>query len=358
MVEGLGVGRESLGPERPDRTDQFGSIALRVGHRRRLVFGVDVDRCRVEAQVRMNALEQEAQDAGHRLDVRDQIELDLDPVAELSLVEHDALPLNVDAHGRRTGIAMDGEVDDELAGRLAQGIVGAEKLSSGGVVADVPAGHVPPAEVRKLLEGVGGVVREGPVRVGQIGGPHAADCPRGAVIDRKIGGHLEHDGGNALLGEVGPERLTLSQAVRTATCEGKRSSADVQRQCRVAALPDGEDRLVGLRVAHDEVRDAMTARGHARDEAAPGHGTERRHGRFQPGQRPHLAESLEVRRAAGGDESPDDDRVEAIEPEHDDLPIARRAGAAARAERPAQDDQGRALSKAAEEAAAFHWTRP
>src|SRR6185312_4026734 len=73
---------------------KFAGITLRGGKRQRRICGIDVDRGNVQLEARMRLLQIKAADPRHVADEWNQLELNVDPLAPLSLAENECLVLH------------------------------------------------------------------------------------------------------------------------------------------------------------------------------------------------------------------------------------------------------------------------
>ena len=111
VVEGLGVRRQPLGPERSDRAGNLTADFLGMGDRHCLRCRVDVDGSDIQLQVRVRLLEVEAADARDTHQARSHSEPHLRPAAVLALLEQVLLALDRDQHGSVDRIDIYGEGD-------------------------------------------------------------------------------------------------------------------------------------------------------------------------------------------------------------------------------------------------------
>ena len=198
-----------------------------------------------------------------------------------------------------------------------QGILGAGKFCRDAALAERHVVHDPAGQAGIQLLPVRREVVEATERVCQVWRAHAAQGPGCGVVDRKICRDLDHRRGNPGIGEVGPERHPHALVDDARAAHGEFVVAQAERASGWARLPDREVRFVGQRIAHDEVRDRVTARIRSGDESAPSHGAQRRHGCAQLVKRAHRRKLAEVRSPPLVHQGLDDLGVEAVQAEHD-----------------------------------------
>ncbi len=253
------------------------------------------------------------------------------PATPLALPQQNALPLDLDDGRVGSAIAVHEEVDRGRLRRFEERVFRADERGVGGFVVERQARLLAVAVIDSLRRTALREVLEHAVGAEHVRRAHAADAAVMSVLRRArriVGRQVEERGRHPRSIEKLPERFALPVQMRSRT--GDR-------------LGDGVDRpALVVRIAVDEVEDAVRARPGAVDEAGPRDRTLRRNAGAQVAETARGTQPREVRHLPGVEHPLAEPWIHAVHADDDDLLAerARRGPAAAQPVRAAADRGG------------------
>ncbi len=191
--------------------------------------------------------------------------LDGHPVAPLANGQQPLLGADDDLHVLVGPVEMRGELGLHLLRRAKERVVGAVERGAHHAVARL---HLVHHAARQRLAGkgerLGGVEPERAVGAEEVGRPHAAQLAGGRARRREVRRHADDRGRHAPRLEQLPERLALAQQLHRAARQRQLPASEPDRACRALRLRRRQVRRHRLRIAMDEVEDAVRRRDRAR----------------------------------------------------------------------------------------------
>jgi hypothetical protein len=326
VLQRLGLLGHALRVEEAEVREQVVDERVGAGERHRGARGRDVHGRRVHAEARRELLRVEAHRARHRDEShRQRVVVDGDPVRPLALSQQRALVADLD----HRGLAVGGEVDRhtlgeilavaghraglemELVGRTAQDRVHRVGRAVEIEVLDAHELHV----ALHLLGGrLVGVERVGAVAAAHVHRSHPAEHVRLRRRRREVARDPVHLDVYAVLLEHVPPRRPAAVVGHLGRRGRDHVAEHVQRAAGIAdGWRRGGDRLVGGRIAVDEVEDPVPAGIHPGDEARPRDRTLRRRRGAERLVRALVAELREVRHLAARDHLLEDHRIHPVD---------------------------------------------
>jgi len=235
----------------------------------------------------MHLLQVEPYDGADRLG-GDEIEVDRHPVAPLPHLQNQLGVADLELGRIFLGVEIDGEGQLDLLFVLQKRVVRAEQRGLHHVVVRIDLVDLAATDVLTLEgEELGGEVREGARSAQQVGSAHAAELSRGRPRRWEVGWDADDGRLHAALFQHLPEGRAVPQQLHFAAGQGELVLADLENPAGVLGTAGREIGQHGLRVAVDEIEDAVPSGVHAGDEVGPGHRALWRH------------RSLELREASG-----------------------------------------------------------
>ncbi len=315
LVERPGVLGETEGGEGTDLLLEIARVVGRVRDRHGRFAGFDVDRRHVERDVLVGLGEH---DPGQPADLHpgDDLEVELDPIAELAGLEVELGAVDVDHGAARFPVDIDGE--RQLHGRVAleEGVLGAPDGGFVAVVRTVAAQvDADPALLEGLFLGTGGEEHEAALGAEEIGDAHGAELRAVELVGRKGDGHPDDGAPDIVLAEDRPPRFGFAQQTDFGFLQRDPELADLEELLHRTDIGRAQPRKIGPRVTVEEVEDVVPTRVGSGTEGGPRHRGDRRKGGAELAVAAAFGELGEVGQLALGHHPFGDPRVLAVEPD-------------------------------------------